>query len=91
VFIPQQSHRYALCPRRNAGLFRGPPGADRIAKDRSIFGRLLKTFVFSEVFEQASWFGESRALYHYRDKDQDEVDLVIEANLAFNSSCARIC
>jgi len=23
-------------------------------------------------------FGESGALYHYRDKDQDEVDLVIE-------------
>jgi hypothetical protein len=30
------------------------------------------------VLKQASWFGESCALYHYRDKDQDEVDLVIE-------------
>jgi predicted AAA+ superfamily ATPase len=26
-----------------------------------------------------TWFGESCALYHYRDKDQDEADLVIEA------------
>jgi predicted AAA+ superfamily ATPase len=39
---------------------------------------LLETFVFSEVLKQASWFGESCALYHYRDKDQDEVDRVIE-------------
>jgi predicted AAA+ superfamily ATPase len=53
--------------------------AERIAKDRSIFGPLLETFVFSEVLKQASWFGESCALYHYRDKDQDEVDLVIES------------
>jgi hypothetical protein len=53
--------------------------AERIAKDRSIFGPLLETFVFSEVLKQASWFDESCALYHYRDKDQDEVDLVIEA------------
>jgi hypothetical protein len=52
--------------------------AERIAKDRSSFGPLLETFVFSEVLKQASWFGESCALYHYRDKDQDEVDLVIE-------------
>jgi uncharacterized protein len=51
---------------------------DRIAKDRSIFGPLLKTLVFAEVLKQASWFGESCALYHYRDKDQDEVDLVVE-------------
>jgi len=44
----------------------------------SIFGPLLETFVFSEVLKQASWFGESCALYHYRDKDQNEVDLVSE-------------
>ena len=52
--------------------------AERIAKDRSSFGPLLETFVFSEVLKQASWSGESCALYHYRDKDHDEVDLVIE-------------
>ena len=52
--------------------------AERIAKDRSSFAPLLETFVFSEVLKQSSWFGESCALYHYRDKDQDEVDLVIE-------------
>lgn len=64
----------------DSGLLGALLGAnvDRIAKDRSIFGPLLETFVFSELLKQAPWFGEIRSLYHYRDKDQDEVDLVIE-------------
>jgi predicted AAA+ superfamily ATPase len=64
----------------DSGLLGALLGAtvERIAKDRSIFGPLLQTFVFSEVLKQASWFVESCALYHYRDKDQDEVDLVVE-------------
>lgn len=52
--------------------------AERVAQDRSILGPLLDTFVFGEVLKQASWSDEGYALYHYRDKDQDEVDLVIE-------------
>ena len=52
--------------------------ATRIASDRAIFGRLLETFVFSEVLKQISWTEGSYSLYHYRDKDQDEVDIVVE-------------
>jgi len=52
---------------------------ERVARDRGIFGALLETFVFAEVMKQTSWSDESYVLYHYRDKDQDEVDLVIEA------------
>lgn len=52
--------------------------AQRIQKDRSIFGKLLETFVFSELQKQASWMDTGCALYHYRDKDQDEVDFVVE-------------
>jgi hypothetical protein len=51
---------------------------ERVARDRSILGPLLEAFVFSEVLKQASWYEESCALHHYRDKDQDEVDLVLE-------------
>lgn len=51
---------------------------ERATKDRGILGMLLETFVFSEVLKQASWFDESCTVYHYRDKDQNEVDLVIE-------------
>jgi len=52
--------------------------AERIQKDRTIFGPLLETFVFSEVLKQISWTESSCTLYHYRDKDQDEVDIVVE-------------
>ena len=52
--------------------------ADRIAKDRSAFNALLETFVFSEIVKQIGWSDEGYRLHHYRDKDQDEVDIVLE-------------
>jgi hypothetical protein len=52
--------------------------AQGIAADRSMLGPLLETFVFAEVAKQTEWFDEPCALHHYRDKDQDEVDLIIE-------------
>jgi predicted AAA+ superfamily ATPase len=51
---------------------------EKIAKDRSRFGALLETFVFSEILKQAEWSDDSYTLHHYRDKDQDEVDIVVE-------------
>jgi uncharacterized protein len=64
----------------DSGLLSALLGAthERVAKDRSIFGALLETFVISEILKQVSWFDESCTVWHYRDKDQDEVDLVIE-------------
>jgi len=52
--------------------------SDRIAKDRSAFGALLETFVLSEVMKEAASCDESYTLNHYRDKDGDEVDIVVE-------------
>lgn len=52
--------------------------AERIARDRTLFGPLLETFVFSEVLKQSRWLDEQCSLSHYRDKDQDEIDIVIE-------------
>jgi uncharacterized protein len=52
--------------------------SERIAKDRSTFGALLETFVFSEVMKEIAWSEESYTLHHYRDKDQDEVDILVE-------------
>ena len=54
--------------------------APRIAKDRAMLGPLLEAFVFSEVLKQAEWSGGDCTLHHYRDKDQDEVDVVVENN-----------
>ena len=52
--------------------------AERIARDRALLGPIVETFVFSEVIKQLAWLDEPCTLHHYRDKDQDEVDLVVE-------------
>jgi predicted AAA+ superfamily ATPase len=55
---------------------------ERLGRDRTLFGPLLETFVFSEVLKQSAWLDEQVSLSHYRDKDQDEVDLVLENETA---------
>ncbi len=64
----------------DSGLLAATLGAtaERIAKDRSILGPPLETFVFSEIAKQVAWFDGSCSLHHYRDKDQDEVDFIVE-------------
>ena len=52
--------------------------AGLVTKDRSVFGPVLETFVFSEVQKQISWLDNAYTMHHYRDKDQDEVDIVVE-------------
>ena len=51
---------------------------ERIRLDRGVFGSLLETFVYTELIKQIAWSGSGCALFHYRDKDQDEVDFVVE-------------
>ena len=51
---------------------------DRIAGDRSLFGSLLETFVVSEILKLATWSDTVSRLHHYRDKDQVEVDIILE-------------
>jgi predicted AAA+ superfamily ATPase len=49
-----------------------------IAADRSRLGPLLESFVISETLKSLSW-SETRAdVSHFRTKEQDEVDLVLE-------------
>jgi hypothetical protein len=52
--------------------------AARIAVDRSLFGPILETYIFSEILKQESWLEERCELSHYRDKEKNEVDLVLE-------------
>lgn len=42
------------------------------------FGPLLESFVVQQVTAQVAWLDDTVHLSHYRDKDQVEVDLVIE-------------
>ncbi|MDR1954198.1 MAG: ATP-binding protein [Clostridiales Family XIII bacterium] len=42
------------------------------------FGALLETFVVSELFKQQTWSDTDYTLYHYRDREKREVDIVVE-------------
>lgn len=43
------------------------------------FGALLETFVVQQLITQSTWLDDELRFSHYRDKDQVEVDLVIES------------
>jgi predicted AAA+ superfamily ATPase len=51
---------------------------ERIAADRTQFGAVLESFVFSEVLKLTAWDADRYTLSHFRDKSGDEVDIVIE-------------
>ena len=51
---------------------------EALMHDRSRFGSLLESFVVSELLKLASWSERRVSFSHYRTKDQDEVDIVIE-------------
>lgn len=52
--------------------------AGGLMANRALLGQLLETFVFQELRRQASWHEEPMAFFHYRDRDNAEVDIVIE-------------
>ena len=47
--------------------------------DRSLLGRFLETFAYQELRRHASWWEAPLIFSHFRDKDQVEVDLVLES------------
>ena len=52
--------------------------ADGLVRERKLLGQLLETFVYREIQRQASWNDELFSLFHFRDRDGLEVDIVIE-------------
>jgi uncharacterized protein len=67
----------------DSGLLAMLRGADAaiISADRSKFGPLLENFVVSEIFKLASWNEDPYRFSHFRTREQEEVDLVIEDRL----------
>jgi len=51
---------------------------DRLRADRTPFGALLETFVLAELQKLASWADGRFEFSHFRDKEQNEVDIIIE-------------
>lgn len=56
----------------------GQTGDDLARIDSPWFGPLLESYVVGEVAKQAGWADRPVELAHYRDRDQREVDLVLE-------------
>ncbi len=50
----------------------------RIQNDKSMMGSLLETWVYSELLKAISIRSEPWDIFHYRDKDQVEVNFVLE-------------
>jgi uncharacterized protein len=64
----------------DSGLLAALTDADAagLLKDHSRFGPLLETFVVSEVLKSLSWSAARVQISHFRTKEQNEVDLVLE-------------
>ncbi len=52
--------------------------ASQLQKDRTGYGPLLENFVVSEVLKLITWSDKRVRISHFRTKEQDEVDLVLE-------------
>jgi len=52
----------------------------RIVEDGAIFGMMMESFVAMELLRQCDWAEELVSLFHYRDKEQREVDVVMESD-----------
>jgi hypothetical protein len=52
--------------------------AAALGNDRATLGRLLETFVLQELRRQASGCAERVEFFHFRDRDDCEVDIVLE-------------
>ncbi|MDR3176729.1 MAG: ATP-binding protein, partial [Desulfovibrio sp.] len=53
-------------------------GAQRLADDPILAGRLLESFVAGELLKQSSWTEHPVSLFHYRSQNGEEVDVVLE-------------
>lgn len=64
----------------DSGLLCGVTGLDEsaIARDRTRFGPALESYVFGELLKLASWSDGDFEVCTHRDKDQVEVDFVVE-------------
>ena len=52
--------------------------AARLHADRTALGPLLETFVLAELLKLSSWHSERLEFFHFRDRYDNEVDIVIE-------------
>lgn len=56
--------------------------AQALHANRALLGQLLETFVFQELRRQSSGHPEPIVFYHFRNRDDHEVDIVLEQGTA---------
>ncbi len=61
---------------------------DRLRHDRTPFGPLLETFVLGEFLKLSTWATDRYMFSHFRDKERNEVDIVIENSRGEVVGCA---
>lgn len=49
-----------------------------LAADRDLLGQMLETFVLQELRRESSWLPDPPTFFHYRDRDDFEVDVVLQ-------------
>ncbi len=71
---------FGQAPMQRSGLLAAARGLtfDRIKADRTLFGSLLQSFVFSEILKLMAASDERLTPYHFRDQQMREVDIVLE-------------
>ncbi|MDX3774617.1 ATP-binding protein [Chromatiaceae bacterium AAb-1] len=47
-------------------------------QDKALLGQLLETFIYQELRKHADWHEQEVNFYHFRNKDQVEVDIILE-------------
>jgi predicted AAA+ superfamily ATPase len=52
--------------------------ADKLLQSTAIVDSIFKTFAASEIARQCDWVESKPSIFHYRDKQQREVDVVLE-------------
>lgn len=69
----------------DAGLLAALQGISigKLRVDRKLFGPILETFVLAELLKLASCSGDRMEFSHYRDKEKNEVDIIIRNQSGF--------
>jgi uncharacterized protein len=46
-------------------------------QEKTLLGQLVETFIYQELRKHADWYEEPLTFYHFRNKDQIEVDIIL--------------
>jgi len=49
-----------------------------LIKDRATTGHVVESFIYNELIKQADWHDDDLQFFHYKDRDANEVDIVIQ-------------